>query len=401
MKRIGFIIVVVLPVLFLLVILLPPGRRYAPKYVPGKTQPVGNYTATHYVWGSDRPFVNDKVWIWGQRNGTNRFTCLYDLRERVILGELDNAGAIAVNQDETKLLVVGRDTPAIELKARLLDLLQRNSGGKITVDNDRTESFWVMNLKDNSSKRVGSVKQWSRSGSGWYASPDLRYVCTSPTTELGKGFVLFDFQNDSLSRISMSGYFCGWWDDQHVLLRDERQDYLLYDVAKRQNTLLLSAETIRQTLKQLNLPSDPTNVVSLANWNGREYDFYFVERDYKYWAKCFVLKLDRTLPPALKLVFPEFKFERDGRFNPEATQFLYPGEGGATGRGGNGAVYLRDLSDNAVRTLVPPDNKGQYSIPRFYGNEVIYYRNRVLWRMGLDGSNNVPLFTPTNPLVNR
>jgi hypothetical protein len=26
--------------------------------------------------------------------------------------------------------------------------------------------------------------------------------------------------------------------------------------------------------------------------------------------------------------------------------------------------------------------------------EVIYYRNRVLWRIGLDGSNNAPLFGP-------
>lgn len=45
---------------------------------------------------------------------------------------------------------------------------------------------------------------------------------------------------------------------------------------------------------------------------------------------------------------------------------------------------------------MPPDNKGQYAIPRFYGDEVIYYRNRVLWRIGLDGSNNVPVFPSTN-----
>ena len=52
----------------------------------------------------------------------------------------------------------------------------------------------------------------------------------------------------------------------------------------------------------------------------------------------------------------------------------------------DGAVYLRDLSDGKVSTVVPPYNKGQYSIPRVYGKEVIYFRDRVLHRVGLDGT---------------
>ena len=80
--------------------------------------------------------------------------------------------------------------------------------------------------------------------------------------------------------------------------------------------------------------------------------------------------------------------------------FVYQGESGAPGSGGNGAVYLRDLSDNSVHTLVPPNNKGQYAIPRFYGDEVIYFRDRVIWRIGLDGSNNVPLFPSANSQTN-
>lgn len=111
----------------------------------------------------------------------------------------------------------------------------------------------------------------------------------------------------------------------------------------------------------------------------------------------FLLKAERTSPtPTLKLINSEFQFEWGGRLDAQVTHFLYQGESGAPGNGGNGAVYLRDLADNSVRTLVPPDNKGQYSIPRFYRDEVIYYRNRVLWRIGLDGSSNVPLFSPTS-----
>lgn len=404
MKRIGVIVAVGLALLFLLAILLPsPANRDVPRFVPGRTQPTGNYIANHYDWLKARPFVNDQIWVFGTRNATNRFTCLYDLRERVILGELVNAGVELANADGTKLLVIGPDSPAVNFKSRLWKLLQRISGGKITAKSDRTESFWVLNLQDNSTKRVGAVTQFAGAGSRWYTSPDLRYGCTMPTAEFNKAFVLFDFATDRFTRIPFDGQLCAWWDDQNVLLRANNNDLVLYDVVKLQTTVLFSAETIRQTLEQLKLPSDPAQVATFANWNGTEHDIYLAEKDYEFRAKrCFLLKADRTSSkPTLKLVSPEFKFEWGGHLDASATHFLYQGESGGSGAGGNGAVYLRDLSDNSVRTLVPPDNQGQYAIPRFYGDEVIYYRNRVLWRIGLDGSNNVPLFPTTSSPVSR
>jgi hypothetical protein len=404
MKRVGVIVALGLAVLFASALFWPsPGSsRPVPRYVPGRAPPTGNYTATHYDWLNARPFVNDQVWVFGTRDRTNGFSCLYDLRERVILGELFHAGVELVNADGTKLLVIGPDSPAVNLKSRLLKLLNRISGGKVAVNNDRTESFWVLNLPDNSTKRVGAVAQFAGAGSRWYTSPNLRYGGTMPTAEFYKAFVLFDFATDRFTRIPFDGRLCAWWDDQNVLLRASNNDLVLYDVVKLQTTVLFSAETIRQTLEQLKLPSDPAQVATFANWNGRAYDIYLAEKDYELRAKrCFLLKADRTSPqPTLRLISPEFKFEWGGHLDSSATHFLYQGESGGSGSGGNGAVYLRDLSDNSVRTLVPADNQGQYAIPRFYGDEVVYYRNRVLWRIGLDGSNNVPLFPTTNSSAN-
>ena len=364
----------------------------APRYVAAKAEPTGNYTMTHYDRESIRPFVNDQVWIFGLRNVTNQFACLYDLKQRMILGELFDVGSVACGSD-TKLLVLGRNNSVTELKDDLLSWLQKISGGKIGATYGRTESFWVINLKDNSSKRIGQY-----AGTGiWHTSPNLRSTCTVSAT----GLVLFDFLTDRFTRISANGYLCGWWDDQTVLLRNNHHDFLLYDVASGKRKVLFSAEIMRQTLEQLYLPSNPTNVVSFANWNGREYDFYFMEQDYEYQVTpCFVLKAERTSPmPTLKQVFQRFKFERGGRFDAEAKHFLYQGETGLPGSGGDGAVYLRDVEYNSIKTLVPPNSKGQYALPRFYGDEVIYFRDRLLWRIGLDGSNNVPLFMPTNSLV--
>ena len=402
MKRIGIITVLVLMIALGLALLLPSPTvsRNAPRYVAGRAQPVGNYTATHYDWIDRRPFVDDKVWIFGRRRGTNRFNCLYDLRERMILGELHNGSDVKlVNGEGTKVLEEGFGSSVSNLKEKLLDLLERISGGKFKPNFNRTESFWVLNLKDNSSKRLGSVSQHAGSGSRWYTSPALRYGCTSPTTENDSAFVLFDFENDNLTRIAVSGRIRGWWDEQNIVLQSANRDFVLYDVVKQQATVLFSAESFRQTLAQLNVPSVPAGgVEAFANWNGSAYDFYFTEHGYELKGRpSFLLKADRTSPtPTLKLINPEFQFEWGGHLNAEATHYLYQGESGVPGNGGNGAVYLRDLSNDTTRTLVTPDNKGQYSIPRFYRDEVIYYRNRVLWRIGLDGSNNVPLFMPPN-----
>ncbi|MGC3960266.1 MAG: hypothetical protein QM813_20760 [Verrucomicrobiota bacterium] len=394
MKRWGLIIVAIL-LLLLGAVLLTPDRTpsTAPRFIAGKSQPPNDVKWSDYDWLTLRPFVNDKMWIFGIRFGTNHFNYLYDLRERLVVGELRNAGVELVNGDGTKVLVVGADSPAVGLKSKLFALLQRISGGRIKSNVDRTESFWLVNLKDNTTHRVGAVTQFPGLGSRWYTSPGLRYGCTVPTTEQN-AFVLFDFETERYARVSQAGRIRGWWDEQRILLHVNDRDFVLYDVVQQKTNLFFSAAELQQTLKDAQLPDDPANVDSFANWNGREYDFYFVERDYEYRAKrCFLLKVDRSkTPPVLKVVSREFQFAWGGTFNPDASRYLFQGETGASGSGGNGAVYLRDLTDNSERTLVPPDNKGQYAIPRFFGNEVIYFRDRAIWRIGQDGQHNVPLF---------
>ena len=51
-------------------------------------------------------------------------------------------------------------------------------------------------------------------------------------------------------------------------------------------------------------------------------------------------------------------------------------------------MYVRNVADGKSVTVVPPDNGGQYAIPRIYGDEVVYFSKRALYRTGLDGQNN-------------
>lgn len=85
------------------------------------------------------------------------------------------------------------------------------------------------------------------------------------------------------------------------------------------------------------------------------------------------------------------KFEWSDHLDPTARYYLYSGRE----RGhGNDAVYVRDLQNGTTRILVPPANGAHFSLPRFYHDSVIYVRNNALWRINLDGFNNIKLFPP-------
>ena len=48
--------------------------------------------------------------------------------------------------------------------------------------------------------------------------------------------------------------------------------------------------------------------------------------------------------------------------------------------------------------ITPSDGSGQYSLPRFYQDRIIYTRSRQPWSVDVNGSNNVKLFVlPSNP----
>lgn len=145
-------------------------------------------------------------------------------------------------------------------------------------------------------------------------------------------------------------------------------------------------------MDQFKLFGSATNVNAFANWNGHEYDFYFTKAYKARSEGSFLFKVERTLAkPTLRLISPEFKFEAWGDFDAQAQYYVHRSST-------NGGVYLRNVSDNSVRTLLGEgDESDPYpSFPRFYNEEIIYSRGDSLWRMGLDGGNNAPLFANTN-----
>ena len=364
----------------------------APRFVPLLSPPVGTYTRMDYDWGGAVPVQDGKVWIETWSSRTNWHCYLYDVTNRLIVGELFNATPIFFNHDRTKLLCEGYSLEGA-WKWRLSRWLQKFPLTKPLAQKiNRLEAFWVLDFKDGSAKAVGSVSQFPGSGSRFSPSPGFRFGVINPTWP-GTELFVCDLASNLFTRFAISGYVVGWWDAHTLLVRDERSNFVLRDVITHQTNMLFSAETTSKLLVQMGLPGSSYEISSRCNWNGREYDFFFGPGREMNWGESFLLKLDRN-DRTLKLVKRNFKFHHLGFLDAAGTHYLYEGENGTPGTGGNGGVFLYDLSDDSVRTLVPPDNAGQYSLARFCGDGVIYSRNRVLWRVDLDGSNNVPLFRP-------
>jgi hypothetical protein len=370
---------------------------FAPKFVPGTALPSGAFPTIHYDWAGAVPFAGGKVWIWAMASPTNRHCFLYDLESRQVVGELFNAGPVFCNRDQTKLLCYGPDALITSVKQKVSAFIKTGFLGKLLLPKvNRPETFWVLDLRDNSVRRGGELSQIPGTGSSWRPSPGFRYGCNVPNNaEEGSAFFLCDLETAIFEKIRVRGDLQGWWDDSQILFRDPANNFILFDVVTRKTNMLFSADALANSLRQMDITNSPGIIRAINVWNGRDYDFYLALQKESYGAgESFLLKTSHK-DPAPRLLYPKFKFEHLGRLDASATHYLYNGESGSPGRGGDGAVLLRDLSNDTVQTLVPPDGGRQYALARFYRDEIIYFRNRLPWRMQLNGSNNVPLFPVT------
>ena len=387
MRRVAIVIATGFVVLLMAIVVLSRGGTGlgGPRFVPGAPTSLPPFTSDHYNWIADAPFQGGKIWIWTAA-GTNVHVYLYDLERRVVLGELINGSVPEVwRPDSSRLICQGQDTSP---KARLFELLRKLFRGKIAPFGNRTESFWMVGLRNNSATRLGAISQFQGAGSRWHAAPGSRYGYTQPTAARNGAIFLCDLDTGVARNIPISGSPKGWWNDREILVERGTNDFALLDVTTQTLRTLFGPSDISAFLTA----ADLTNALldTFANWNGNEYDFYFGERaniNGLGATNAFLLKAERQ-GPTLRLLYRDFRFQWGGHLDSTATHYLYQGESGQPGHSGNGAVYLRDLTNGITVMVVPPDNKGQYAIPRFYGAEVIYFRNRLLYRRGLDGRND-------------
>jgi hypothetical protein len=393
MKRMRLIVPVVVCLLLLAVMVtgLVGNDPHAPRFIPVQMQPTGTFKAMYYDWHDTAPVRDGKVWFWTVPVATNEPSrhFLYEFKSHRVIGELLNASPIFANSDQTKLLCQGYSASA-SMKWKLIRWLDKSSFGKgLSRKLNYDEAFWLLDLKNNSAVRIGKVYQGVGFGSSFIPSPDFRYGYNSPSTVAEGVFFLCNLESNLFTKIKIEGEPLGWWDEQSILFKDKLNNFNLFDVTTHKTNTVFAAAAISRCLEELGLPGDPAGITAKYHWNGHDNEILFTEAKEKAWGRSFLLKTDRDL--SLKLLYRDFKFQWLGHLDADCTHYLYEGESGQPGKGGNGGVYLRNLTNDTTLTLVEPDNGGQYSLARFWDDGVIYSRKRLLWRVDLNGSNNAPL----------
>ena len=402
MKRMRVILPVVVCLLLVATVLTGLLGRdpHAPQFVPVQTQPTGPYRAMFYNWNSGAPVQGGRIWFWTVPVATNVRSqhFLYDMKSRRVIGELLNGAPLFANSDQTKLLCDGYSASA-SMKWKLIRWLEKTSFGKgLSRRLNYDEAFWLLDLKNNSAVRVGKVYQGVGFGSSFIPSPGFRYGYNVPSTVDEGVFFLCDLESNLFTKIKVEGELQGWWDGERILFKDKLNNFNLFDITTHKTNTVFAATTISRCLRELGLPdeSHPGGITAFCHWNGRNNDILFTEFKEQNWGRSFLLRADRE-GLSLKLLYRDFQFQWLGRLDGDCTHYLYEGESGQPGRGGNGGVYLRNLTNDTTLALVEPDNGGQYSLPRFSDDGVIYSRKRLLWRVDLNGSNNAPLLPTRGP----
>lgn len=393
MKRKALLIMVVAVTIFALIkILGSSGNKHTPRFIPGTPASIPSFKWSYYDFLADVPFANDKLWMWTGNTNLAMHAYLYDLRQRTVTGELTNAGLPQLcSRDGSQILVVGKVTTNSGMWAIFASLQRMFLGNAFSA---RTiETLWILDLPNNSATRIGTVSQFSGGSSSWHSSPDFRYGFNMPTS-MGDTLVLCDFEKRSLKEISVKGYPVGWWSEREILIDTLKNEFELLNVETRTTKPLFKTADIQEFMARAALTNSLTEFYPVGHWNGSNYDFFFgsMNQVLGLGGNGYLAKANRA-DPSLELVSTNFEYRWGGIFDTNATHYLYPGESGPAGSSGDGAVYLRNLEDGTVKTVVPAGGKSHYSIPRFYGNEIIYFRDSVLHRVALDGTGDSLLLT--------
>jgi hypothetical protein len=392
-RRVFAILIIVFvsaPVIVLLNWLLTDPK--APRFIPGSRIIPGNYSFLQYDYISASPFEGGKMWVFVV--SANKFQAfLLDIDSRSILGELVNADPEFFNRDQTKFLCSQRKKATRNAIVILVRELVARIWNRPSHATDDTEWYWVVDMKRKSVNRLGQGYQMPGVATTISPSPGFRYAVDKPSGSFNVPEILIcDIEKNTFRKERVSGDPVGWWDAQRILLRETNNDLVLFDIETRKKSALLPVRALQKSFVEVGITNDAGQAYPCFMWYGHQNDLYLTEGNKRWSAEeSYLIKIERS--GRFKLIDPHFKFEWSDHFDASGNNYLYSGrERGET----NGAVYVRDVKARITRELVPPDpnRTNDFSIPNFYGTDVIYQRSNSLWRIRLDGSQNRRIFTP-------
>lgn len=370
-------------------------NRAAPHYrALGANWTPPPYKSLSYNFLAERPFAGDKVWLTTLASNRVSHTYLFDLVRREVLGELTNADPVVLDSSGSKLLCLQRwqhQTNDFGFRIhRWLAKISRRTN-PFDASDDVPETISMIAFRGSTTAAMGEIWQQSGAGTGFQFSPDSRFGANKGSAYFGRSEIyVCDLKNESAFNLKQDGWPNGWWDDSNLIIKTTASDFIKFDVVTGKTNLLLSAKQVASFLANYGFTNSPRADLK-SFWTGKQFDFYLIG-GFEEWSANASYLIKVTRPNAdLELIDKKFKFEWSGRFDPTQHWYVYTGRDAGKG---SDAVYLRDLKSNTERVLVPSLGSPSFSLPNFWGTNVVFVRSNRLWQVSIDGGNPEQLFPP-------
>jgi hypothetical protein len=95
-------------------------------------------------------------------------------------------------------------------RGRIAGWIQKIWLGKTRLRANRAEAFWILDLRDNSAKRMGEFSQLPGAGSTWKPSPTFRFGYNVPSAAPQGAFYLCDLERGLFRKLQFNGKPLGW-----------------------------------------------------------------------------------------------------------------------------------------------------------------------------------------------
>lgn len=370
-------------------------NRAAPSYhKAGAHWSLPAYDILSYDFLAQRPFAGGTVSLTTLASNRVSHTYLFDLVHKKVLGELTNANPIFLVSSGSKLLYTQRwqrQTNDFGFRIhRWLAMIRRHAmpfGGGDEV----AETISTLQLGSGKNSALGEIWQHAGAGTMFQFSPDFRFGVNKGSANFERREIFVcDLKKESAFNLKLDGWPDGWWDDSNLVIKTTANDFIKFDALTGKTHLLLSAKQVGNFLANYGL-TNSAGIKLEPVWTGKQFDFYLIDGTAEWSAHAsYLIKVTRP-NAGLELIDKNFKFEWSGRFDPTQRWYVYTGRDAGKG---SDAVYVRDLKSHSERQVIPSLGGRGFSLPNFWGTNVIYIRSNRLWQISIDGGEPAMLFPP-------
>ena len=373
-----------------------------PSYVSLDSFAPPSYTRISYDWHRFLSPVDGKTRLTLHGPGNTLIGhYLFDVEAREVVGELKNGTPVFFDPVGGRIVCTTRG-PAVSSLEKKLDAIASKAQSIVDLDKSQWQHdiavrksfhedlYWIVEMKSNRASSIGSILEYDfkeRPGDFIPSPSHTHAVNAAWSGASGEHVYTINLDKQAMGTIGTDVTAFAWWDEQQILAADKNtRDLLLVNPDTQNRSILLPASQVADFLGRNDLDGLPGFPIPV--WDGHRFQFFMrITRKIGEAKEFDLLKL---LPNCnLEIAYRSFEPRRRGCFDQAMRHYVFSCQ---IPNQEDDGVYIRNLETGEEKTLIPSTGSGEFSAPSFHGDRVIYVRDKTLWSISTDGTDQKRLF---------